>query len=228
MPELIKLDPAAIKKAEWLAERDEQLVALKAVELVDTDDALKASGKLQTMASKHVKALDKIRKEVKQPALDFGREVDAQAKEMRAEMDAEIERVKKLNGDYATKVAKEAEAERQRIAQEEAARIAKEVEEAAAITPATFGGLALSPEKLETESPAEPAAPLPTGKVHTGANAMVTVWDFEILDPRSIPREYLKIDESLIREHAKYKNKIGETPSIPGVRFTSRVDVRSR
>lgn len=223
MDELIKLDPMAIKRIEWIAERDNFIELLGRFETVDSEDVLKASGALQTAASKHLKELEKIRKEVKQPAIDFGRKVDAQAKLMRAALEAQIARIKKLNGDYATRVAKEAEAERQRIAAAEAERIAKEQEQQSTTT---FGGLEVSLETQPTEL--VPVAPLPTGKVNTGANAMVTVWEFEIVNPKLVPAEFLVVDERKVREFMNYKVKMGETPELPGVAFRSRVDVRSR
>jgi hypothetical protein len=221
MSEILKLDPGALKKAEWIAARDELIENLSDIESVESDSELTAAGKLQTKASKHLKELEKIRKAVKQPALDFGREIDAQAKEMRKELESGIARIKQLNGDYATAKAKAAEAERLRIAEAEAARIEAEAEQA----PVTFGGLELTPQ-----SPVEsaPAQPLPTGKVSTGANAMVTVWEFEIVNQKLIPAEFLTVDEKKIRAHMNYKTKLGETPEVDGVRFTSRVDVRAR
>lgn len=216
MSELIKLDPGAIKKAEWMNDAAHFVSVIKSYDSVDNDENLKEAGKLQTAASKHIKALEKIRKEVKQPALDFGREVDAQAKEMRAPLETEIARIKKLNGDYATKKAQEAEAERQRIAEAEAAKVEAE--------PVFFGGLEL-PANPELETP---SAPLPSGKVKTGANAMVTVWEFDITNPKLVPAEFLTVDEKKVREFMNYKAKMGETPKVDGIVFRSRVDVRAR
>lgn len=224
MSELIKLDPAAIQKAEWLAERDAMLVNLAEIESVGSDSELTAAGTMQTKASKHLKALDKIRQAVKKPALDFGRQVDAQAKEMGVELTESVARIKKLNGDYATDKANKAEAERRRLAQEAADKA-----EAARQEPQTtkFGGLEIPvDEPLPEMEPVDMSAL--SGKVKTGANAMVTVWSFAIIDPQAIPAEFLSVDEKKIREFMNYKTKMGDTPEIAGVVFEKRVDVRSR
>jgi len=216
MSQVIKIDPGAVAKAEWIERRDELLELTKAVQAVESDDQLKEAGRLQTAAKKHLSELEKVRKAVKQPAIDVGKQIDAQAKELRAELEAEAERVRKLNGKYATKLAAEAEAERQRIAAEEASK-AEQAESAP-----TFGGVALEP------MPIAPPPEMPTGKVHTGANAMVEVWDFDVVDPTKVPREFLSVDEVKIRAHVAYCKKMKQAPEVAGVRFSKRVDVRSR
>lgn len=218
--ELIKLDPGAIRKAEWIEERDELLGIIEKVKSVDTDNDLKQSGKLQTRASKHLKKLEEERKKVKAPITAAGKLVDGYAKELREDLESEIARIKKLNGDYATKKAEEAEAERRRIADEEAAKAAEQTNH-----PTLFGGMEVEMEPQEIIRPVEP---LPTGKVSTGANAMVKVWEFEIVNAKAIPRDFLSVDQSKIRNYMNYKTKMGETPEIPGICFSSRVDVRSR
>jgi len=90
----------------------------------------------------------------------------------------------------------------------------------------TFGGVAV--ETMPIDEPVEPPAPLPTGRVYTGANAMVTVWDHDVIDSGKVPRSFLSVDESKIKAHVKYKKDMGEEPYIMGIRFTKRVDVRSR
>lgn len=216
---IIKLDPAAIQKVEWIEQRDKLIAGLKAVKKVADDDGFKIAGQMQTVASKHLKELEKERQRIKRPALDYGRDIDAQAKELRAVLEGEIARVKKMNGDYATKKAKEAEAERRRIAEAEAAKAQNE-------TVAVFGG-------LEVEVASGPvdfgmSEMLPTGKVNTGANVQVTTWEFEIVNQKLVPAEFLSVDERKVREFMKYKTKMGETPEVPGIRFSSRVDVRSK
>lgn len=217
--EVLKLDPGAIKKTDWLKTRDELLNELVDVESVDSEIDLKITGALQTRSAKHLKALDKIRMAAKRPALDYNKEIDAQAKEMIVELKEQMERIKKLNGDFATKLTAKAEAERQRIAAEAAEKAAKE--QAAP----SFGGI-----NLTAPTDAEPThvAQLPEVKVSTGVNAMVKVWEFQVINEREIPREFLSVDQKKIREFMNYKVKIGEKPELTGVQFSTRIDVRSR
>jgi len=56
-----------------------------------------------------------------------------------------------------------------------------------------------------------------------GAGAMVTVWNFEIVDPQAIPRQYLTVDESAIR---KVVQALKEQANIPGVRVYSVLEAR--
>lgn len=217
MTDIIKLDASAINEIEWVATRDGLIEQSSEVVSIDSDDDLCESGKLQTKISKHLKELETIRTKVKRPALEFGKAVDEQAKTLRYKLEKELDRIKQLNGDYATRKAKEAEAERQRIAAEEARKAAEQA-------PITFGGLVL---ETAPES-AEPMAPLPTGKVSTGANSMVTVWEFDVVDARMVPDQFKTVDARKLREFMNYKTKMGETPAVPGVVFRSRVDVRAR
>ena len=223
MDKIVQVDTSGLQAQEWIDERDEILAELAEIGSVESDSELTAAGKLQTRASKHLKVLEKARVAVKAPVIKLGKDIEAHAKGLKTELEAGAARVKKLNGDYATKIANEAEAQRQRIAEEEAAKAA----ETATETHATFGGMTVEVDVPET-APTTVAAPLPTGRVHTGANAMVKVWEYEVIDPRLVPDEYKIIDTKKINAHKAYKTKMGETPEIPGIKFTSRMDARSR
>jgi len=120
-----------------------------------------------------------------------------------------------MNGDYATKIADEAEEARKRIAEAAAAQSQETV---------TFGGVAVEAEHVMDT----PIQPPPTGKVHTGANRMVKVYDFNVVDPSAVPPQFCSVDEKKIRAHVKYCKGMEQEPKIDGVIFTSRVDVQAR
>ena len=230
MPNVIKLDTTGLCRAEWVAERDEILTELAEVEAIDSDSQFEAAGALQTRAAKHAKKLDKIRMEVKRPALDFSKAIDTQAKEMVNELKAGTDRIRKINGDYATKKQAEADAEARRVAQEEARKAQEEAikaQEQAEAAPVTFGGKVV--DIAEEPAPAQFAPPPPPPpKTKTMNNTSVKVWDFEIVDKNKIPAEFLVVDEKKIRAFIKYITTNGDTPEIEGVKITSRIDIRSR
>ena len=225
MDDLTKIDVSGLKKKEWLDERDVILAELSDIETVESDSELTVAGTLQTKASKHLKVLEKARATVKAPVIKLGKDIEAQAKELGLELAEGVTRIRCINSKYATKVADEAEAARLKLENEtaEAARVAAEAQPK---PQATFGGVAVAVEEPEAE--VIPAAPLPTGKVHTGANRMVKVWTAEVVNALLVPDEYKTIDMKKVNAFGKYKNKMGDIPEIPGIRFTSTMDVQSR
>jgi len=226
MNNLTQIDTSALKKQEWLDERDAILDELSDIKAVESDSELTVAGHLQTKASKHLKILEKARVTVKAPVIKLGKDIEAQAKELSLELVEGVARIRGLNGDYATKVEKEAEAERLRIREEEA-EAARVATEAQLETQAEFGGVTVEVEEPEP-APIVPAAPLPTGRVNTGANRMVKVWEYEVINDLLVPNEFKTTDPKKVNAHMKYKTKMGDTPEIAGIRFTSRMDVQSR
>lgn len=53
-------------------------------------------------------------------------------------------------------------------------------------------------------------------------------WDFEIVDERALPREFLTANVTLIKEHASHATGGAEPTPIAGVRFFPRMVVASR
>lgn len=201
----------------WLATRDELVAEAAGVESVETDDALTAAGQLLTRLKRHAKELEGERKAVTQPLDDVKRQIMDQEKTMVADIDRETRRVKGLCDAYATRRAREAEAARieaQRRAAEEAVR-----REAAA---AVFG------ESAVIQAPApSPVAPPPAPPKAAGSR-MVTRYEFEVVAPALVPREFCVPDPKAIRAWMEFQVKTGRTPDMPGVRFTSRMSVESR
>jgi hypothetical protein len=221
--ELVKTEPTIItlaQKAEkWIKERDLLIEESATVKAVDTDAQLEISGGIQTSIQKHIKAIEKHRKDLTAPLDDLKKQIMNQEKELVAKLQDELARLKGMNDTYATKKAAEAEAARQRMIEEQAARMMKEPEPVAADNP--FGNeVTFEPEPVQL-------APLPTGP-RASNNRMVTRYDFEILAPNQVPREFCTVDESKIREYVKMSIKLNREPEIPGVNFIKRVSVEAR
>jgi len=72
---------------------------------------------------------------------------------------------------------------------------------------------------------AAPTIAAPSGPVRSSSGTASTpkVWKFEVVDPTLVPRDYLEVNESLIRKAVN-----GGTRDIPGVRIYQDVDVRVR
>ena len=91
-----------------------------------------------------------------------------------------------------------------------------------------FGGREIPVDTPEAEEIPEIDLSMLDGKVKTGSNAMVKVWEFQIIDPNAVLSEFLSVDEKKVREFMRYKTQMGDTPETPGIVFSSRMDVRSR
>lgn len=205
--------------AKWIEDRDKLVFEAGTVAKVDSDHDLEIAGGIQTSIQKHLKALEKHRKELTAPLDDLKKQIMAQEKELAGPLQTNLDRLKGMNDTYATKKAAEAEAARQRMIEEQAARMMKEPEPVAADNP--FGNeVTFEPEPVQL-------APLPSGP-RASNNRMVTRYDFEILAPNQVPREFCTVDESKIREYIKMSIKLNREPEIPGVNFIKRVSVEAR
>ena len=81
-------------------------------------------------------------------------------------------------------------------------------------------------ELQEKKEEVSVAAPIVAPKTETPTGiSYKTVWDFKVVDATKVPREYLIVNEQMLRKFAgATKGKI----AVPGVEFTSRKEVASR
>ena len=226
---LERINPKSLEKAEWLAKRAKLVQGMGKITEVNSQEQLDVAGSLQTKAGKLIKALAKERLGLTRPLDAMKKEIMEQEKAMISQLQAEMERVKRINSAYATRVAAEAEAERQRIQAEEQAKaeaeMAKQQTEAEKVREMFGDDVEIMQEPVKVEPP---AAPLPTGKVKSSANKMVTRWEFDIVDSACVPREFCTVDERKIRAYLKAQTTLGKDPSIEGVRFSKFVDVQAK
>lgn len=117
-----------------------------------------------------------------------------------------------------------ANAERERLAAEAAAR---EAEARAALRtgdPQT-GAILAAADAAHERADAVRVAPEPPKTVSTvfGSSTVKKNWDFEIADVSAVPREYLAVDDRLVRQ--AIRNGVRE---IPGLRIFQREDLAVR
>lgn len=210
------------KESAWIASREIILRNASEIKLVENDYELRAAGNLQTTIAKHIKALNTERLNLTRRLDAIKKDIMNQEREMCAELSAELDRVKRLNDAYATRIAAEAAAERRRIQEEIDARNRAAAEAQLEAQEAFGDGVVVEPE------PEPEPTPVMAKKPKLDANRIVKRWTFTIIDLKSVPREFLIANEPAIRAHVAYCDKIGRDPEIPGVSFQVRMSVESR
>lgn len=212
---------ALAKSAKWIKERDNLLHEAFTTSKVENQEQLEYCGDLYTRMSKHVKVLEKERKELTDPLNAVKKEIMDQEKELRANLEAERDRLKKLNDGYATKLAMEAEKARREAeaeARERAMKEALEAEEARAV----FGD---EVQMSEPEPVVEAYVPEPE---KLSGNRVVKRWEFSMSDSSMVPTDYLVLNEKAVRAFIKMQESMGKDPVLPGIKFSARMSVESK
>jgi hypothetical protein len=170
------------------AEQKKEVLALASTvtAVSDNDESFQAQFASRKLAAMRI-AVEKCRKDVKEPVNRIGKMIDNAAKEFVAEIEAEEKRITKLVGDHAAEVARikrEKEAEERRLMDE--ARAKREAEEAAAAKAASTGKISdiIAARKAEEErrealsERMEASAEVASTRVAEGVRF---AWDFEIV-----------------------------------------------
>lgn len=181
--------------------------------VVKTDDDAVAATEAGAKLVKLAKRLDEARKKALEPHKAFTDGLNGICKGW----SARIEQIKKaLSAKLLPYQQRKAEEERHR---QESARKA----EAEARRKAEEEAKALGVEAVEVAATVH--APAPTEKVKTALGTAYTVEldKFEIVDAQAVPRQYMMVDERLIREAIK-----GGIREIPGVRIWTEKETRFR
>lgn len=217
----------SIEAAEWVSARDNLISQATAVTQVTNEDEFEKAGAIQTQGTKLIKKLEAARKDVTAPIDDLKKSIMAKEKELRKNIEAEVNRIRTLTNAYATEQARKAEEERRRIedAERKFAEMQVAAEAAKAADPFGFN-----------EAPAAPAAmpyiPQPTvQKAHSSSNRVVEKWDFVVVDAALVPRELLSVDESKVRAFLNAKKLAGykaDQITISGIRISASMQVYSR
>ena len=122
---IIKLEQADLARQDWIATRDELLAAAGAIVEIADHGTYEAATQQVTELRRHRKDLADHRLSITRQFDDLKRQFMTQEKELGDELDAEQDRLKKIAGEYATRIARErAEAERKRQEAEAAAALA--------------------------------------------------------------------------------------------------------
>lgn len=209
MSETVKLQPYSAEVAEIAARGAELQSQAEAFVIACDEDDLAAKTMLAEVRSM-LKEADAKRKQVKEPYLRAGKEIDAAFRTAAAPWQAaESALVGKTGAYHKAKVEAEQAAlrERERIERERLERSAEQ-----GVTP-------------QPELPPLPSAVASTTSTAAGAVTMVAVRGFQIVDPEQIPREFWTIDRVKIGDVYR---KGGDVPGcredisyVPGTRRPS-------
>lgn len=210
----------SLEAAEWTAARDSLVAQAKAVTEVTSNAEFDAACAIQTKGTKLVKKLEQARKAVTAPLDDIKKKIMAKEKDLRRDIETELVRIETLANAYATEQARKAEAERAAIeeAERKAAEAAVHAEES---------------DDFGFDAPvAKPYIPEPTvEKAHSSNGYVVEKWEFEVVDPHVVPREFMSVDDGKIRAFLALKKADGYKASqieIAGIKISAVMQVRSR
>lgn len=197
----LTVSPEAYQKKEAL------LSASAGVTVVSTnDESADAQFRLRQLAQMRI-LVDASRKEVKEPVLRIGKQIDAAAKEFLLELEAEEGRIRRLVSDHAMVVAKEAvvrEAEERRLAL--LSNEAKAKADAMAVAAAS-GRISdtLAAKKAEADRQlalsARMAAAELTAETRIAEGVRFT-WDFEVLDRWRLHEKSVGLTDVLVLRSA--------------------------
>ena len=216
-------------RSEWFEIKKELIAEGEVFELIESPIGFKAATSLQSQIKKHIKALEVHRMDITRPIDALKKQFMDQEKEFVQELDETLDKVLKVTNEYATKVRQEEEKEEKRRQEAERERIQKELaeqQEKDEKFKELFG------DNATTEQPAPIVVSSPAfkpSKLKASADAkMVDVWFFEVIDLKKIPREFLKLDETLVRVFMQREKKANREPKLDGFAFTKKTKVQSR
>jgi len=165
---------------------------------------------------------DKIR--LQQETLRKAQEAERKAAEEKAKAEAETRR---LAAEADAKAARARSEEGRRKAQDEADRIRREAAERQkdldALRKQREDYLRLEESRRQAELDA--AIPAPIEKSKTDGISIREDWDFEVVEAKLIPREFLMVDEVKLRKYAKTMKGDAD---VSGVRFFSKTITTQR
>jgi len=166
----------------------------RAVQFVrDNAESADAAYHMRSLAQMRI-AVDKSRKEIKEPVLRIGKLIEQTAKNFLAEIEDEEARIRRLIGDHANEVARiaavKAEEERKAF---EAARVAREAAAAAQDAADASGKIAdvIAAKKAEAARQDTLAAKLDASSDLAAtkiADGVRFAWDFDVIDFASVLR----------------------------------------
>ncbi len=224
------------RREEWIKQRDDLAQRAAVIAIVTSDSELETAGRLQTEITRLLKDLEAARMALTRPLDNLKKQLTAQEKELAATLEAELFRLKKLNSEYATKKAAEAEAAQKRAEAERLAQAEREMaaqQSQAQKAASLFGAGAVftgAPAPAAAAVPVQPAEPIPQGP-RTSSNAFVETWQFQITDSSQVPRQFMTIDETKIRAWLKSQKALGydiQALCVPGLHFYKETQVRSK
>jgi hypothetical protein len=222
------------------AEQKKELLTLATtvVQVKDNDESFAAQRVSRSLAQMRI-AVEKCRKEVKEPVNRIGKMIDQAAKDFVADIEAEEKRITKMVGDHAAEVARiKAEREREERRLMDEARAKREAEEAAAAKAQSTGKISdiIAAKRAEEERKAaadermEASNEVAAAKIADGVRF---AWDFEVVDVHALYHAEpdlvsLSAKTSLVIAALKELEAEGLPAEIPGIRAFKKAVVSSR
>jgi hypothetical protein len=157
------------------------------------DESADAAYHLRSLAAMRI-AVDKSRKEIKEPVIRIGKLIDSTAKNFLAEIEDEESRIRGLIGDHANEIARiaamKAEEEHRAFDLARSAREAAEAAQDAAEASGKIGDVIAAKQAEQTRQDAlaarmDASSALAATKVADGVRF---AWDFEVIDLASVLR----------------------------------------
>lgn len=205
------LTPVRAKLAPYDAEIDKMVALAEA--LAVSDDATNTTAvEMANQAKKIDAAIERVRKDLVLDPNEYVKAVNGLAKGFQSRLSAIVASLRGKVGAYAQRV------EMERRKAEEAARKAQE--ELQAKIDAEAKAANVEPVQI-----AAPAVPKQQTMVRTEAGSATQrkVWKHEITDEAQVPREYLVVDESKVRQAVKQGVR-----EIPGIRIYEHTEIAFR
>lgn len=184
---------------------------------VETEDDLKPAVEIQNKVQTVLKLIETKRKELTKPLYDAQKRVNQVAKELTDEINVELAKFKgkinRVNQEVRKKREEELRIERQK-AEEERLRLLEEAKKGEKKLQESVDQIMESQKQLrQQEREIKTSSPVKTRRV----------WTFEVVDPMAVPREFLMVNESLIR--TKLPKGDETPPEIPGIKFERKESV---
>ena len=205
------LTPVRAKLAPYDAEIDKMVALAEALSV--TDDATNTTAvEMANQAKKIDAAIERVRKDLVLDPNEYVKAVNGLAKGFQGRLSNIVASLRGKIGAYAQRI------EMERRKAEEAARKAQEELQAKINAEAKAAN-------VEPVQIAAPVVPKQQTMVRTEAGSATQrkVWKHEITDEAAVPREYLMIDESKIRQAVKQGVR-----EIPGVRIFEHTEIAFR
>lgn len=194
---------------------------------VESPEQFKNASDLLGLGKSYAASIESARKEEKQPYLEAGRQIDEAYKPLQNRLQLAVGLLDNAVLTYHRKLRIAADAARAaeaaRVKAEEDAMIATVMENRARSAEAAETGEVFVPAPIVFPESNIIESPGNIVRGNMGSTSIVTVFDFEIIDPQAVPRDCCSPDLRLIKAKYKYDGK-----PIPGVMITRRDRTVSR
>lgn len=176
-----------------------------------------------------LKEVERIRAYLKEPVLEQGRRIDAQAKTVSEPLVKIVSAIDAKLLEWAKSQEEIRIEEEKRKREEELARLEAERQAQASIAEAFGDDAAIkATQEIEKNVARLEAKPIEASSAVRSGYSTTFVqkrWKFKVVDPKAVPREFLVVDEVKL---GKYATAMRETATVPGVMFYEEAAIGGR